>query len=205
MCGINGVFSFHASALPVDADELTRTRESMRSRGPDAAGTWLSPDHRVGLGHRRLSIIDVSERANQPMVSGEGDLVLTFNGEIYNFAELREELEREGERFTTTSDTEVVLRMYRKWGQAMLPRLRGMFALAIWDARTNTLFLARDPYGIKPLYYANDGKTFRFASQVKAILAGGGVSTARDPAGIVGFLLRGHVPEPFTIYEDIRA
>jgi asparagine synthase (glutamine-hydrolysing) len=138
------------------------------------------------------------------MVSREGDMVLTFNGEIYNFRELREELERDGETFATTSDTEVVLRMYRRWGDAMLPRLRGMFAFAIWDARKNTLFLARDPYGIKPLYYANDGKTFRFASQVKAILAGGGVSVTRDPAGIVGFLLRGHVPEPFTMYESIR-
>ena len=138
------------------------------------------------------------------MVSREGDIVLTFNGEVYNYAELRGDLEREGERFDTTSDTEVVLRMYRKWGEAMLPRLRGMFAFAIWDLRTNTLFLARDPYGIKPLYYANDGKTFRFASQVKAILAGGGVSASRDPAGVAGFLLRGSVPEPFTIYEAIR-
>jgi asparagine synthase (glutamine-hydrolysing) len=94
--------------------------------------------------------------------------------------------------------------MYRKWGEAMLPRLRGMFALAIWDTRTNTLFLARDPYGIKPLYYANDGRTFRFASQVKAILAGGAVSATRDPAGVAGFLLRGHVQGPFTIYESIR-
>lgn len=204
MCGINGIVSFHASAPPVDADELTRTREAMRTRGPDAAGSWLSADRRVGFGHRRLSIIDVSDRANQPMLSREGDMVLTFNGEVYNYAELRGELEREGETFDTTSDTEVVLRMYRKWGEQMLPRLRGMFAFAIWDARTNNLFLARDPYGIKPLYYANDGKTFRFASQVKAILAGGAVSTSRDPAGVVGFLLRGSVPEPFTIYEAIR-
>ncbi|MBV8547432.1 MAG: asparagine synthetase B, partial [Acidobacteria bacterium] len=204
MCGINGIVSFGAVAPPVDVGELTRTREAMHSRGPDAAGIWLSPDGRAGFGHRRLSIIDVSERANQPMVSREGDLVLTFNGEIYNFRELREELERDGERFATTSDTEVVLRMYRRWGDAMLPRLRGMFAFAIWDARINTLFLARDPYGIKPLYYTNDGKSFRFASQVKAILAGGGVSITRDPAGIVGFLLRGHVPEPFTMYEAIR-
>jgi asparagine synthase (glutamine-hydrolysing) len=204
MCGINGIVSFGAGAPLADVDELTRTREAMRSRGPDAAGIWLSSDGRVGLGHRRLSIIDVSDRANQPMVSGEGDMVLTFNGEIYNFRELREELEHGGETFVTNSDTEVVLRMYRKWGAAMLARLRGMFAFAIWDARTNTLFLARDPYGIKPLYYANDGRTFRFASQVKAILAGGGVSVTRDPAGIVGFLLRGHVPEPFTMYEAIR-
>ncbi|HEV7486118.1 MAG TPA: asparagine synthase (glutamine-hydrolyzing) [Thermoanaerobaculia bacterium] len=204
MCGINGIVSFGAGWLAIDIDELMRTREAMRSRGPDAAGIWLSSDGRVGFGHRRLSIIDVSDRANQPMVSREGDMVLTFNGEIYNFRELREELERDGETFATTSDTEVVLRMYRRWGDAMLPRLRGMFAFAIWDARKNTLFLARDPYGIKPLYYANDGKTFRFASQVKAILAGGGVSVTRDPAGIVGFLLRGHVPEPFTMYEAIR-
>jgi len=204
MCGINGIVSFGASAPAIDVEELTRTREAMRSRGPDAAGIWLSPDGRVGFGHRRLSIIDVSDRANQPMVSREGDMVLTFNGEIYNFRELREELERDGETFATTSDTEVVLRMYRKWGDAILPRLRGMFAFSIWDARKNTLFLARDPYGIKPLYYANDGTTFRFASQVKAILAGGGVSATRDPAGIVGFLLRGHVPEPFTMYESIR-
>jgi asparagine synthase (glutamine-hydrolysing) len=204
MCGINGIVSLHASAPLVDAGELTRTREAMRSRGPDAAGLWLSPDRRIGLGHRRLSIIDVSERANQPMVSREGDMVLTFNGEIYNFAELREELKSLGETFSTTSDTEVVLRMYRSWGQAMLPRLRGMFAFAIWDAREETLFVARDPYGIKPLYYANGNGTFRFASQVKALLAGGGVSTERDPAGMAGFLLRGSVPEPFTMYAAIR-
>jgi asparagine synthase (glutamine-hydrolysing) len=204
MCGINGIVSFGNGAPAIDADELARTRDAMQSRGPDAAAIWLSTDGRVGFGHRRLSIIDVSDRANQPMVSREGDLVLTFNGEIYNFRELREELEREGETFATTSDTEVVLRMYRKWGDAMLPRLRGMFAFAIWDARRHQLFLARDPYGIKPLYYANGGTTFRFASQVKAILAGGGVSVTRDPAGIVGFLLRGHVPEPFTMYEAIR-
>lgn len=204
MCGINGIVSFHADAPAVDLDELTRTREALRSRGPDAAGTWLSADRRTGFGHRRLSIIDVSDRANQPMLSRDGQMVLTFNGEIYNYAELRAELERDGETFDTSSDTEVVLRMYGKWGQAMLPRMRGMFAFAIWDSRTRELFLARDPYGIKPLYYANDGRTLRFASQVKALLAGGRVSSARDPAGIVGFLLRGSVQEPFTIYEAIR-
>jgi len=204
MCGINGIVSFRAGAPLVDLDELTRTREAMRARGPDAAGSWMSSDGRIGFGHRRLSIIDVSNRANQPMVSRDGRIVLTFNGEIYNYAELRAELEAEGETFDTTSDTEVVLRMYATWGDAMLPRMRGMFAFAIWDARRRTLFVARDPYGIKPFYYANDGATFRFASQVKALVAGGNISTARDPAGIVGFLLRGNIPEPFTIYEAIR-
>jgi asparagine synthase (glutamine-hydrolysing) len=204
MCGINGIVSFGAGAPQVNVEELTRTRESMHNRGPDAAGIWLSPDGRAGFGHRRLSIIDVSDRANQPMVSREGDLVLTFNGEIYNFRELREQLERGGETFATASDSEVVLRLYRRWGDAMLPRLRGMFAFAIWDTWTRSLFLARDPYGIKPLYYAYDGTTFRFSSQVKAMLAGGSVSATRDPAGLTGYLLRGHVPEPFTMYESIR-
>src|SRR5437762_3789675 len=202
MCGINAIYAYRASAPPVDRDELLRTREAMHTRGPDAGGAWLSADGRVGLGHRRLSIIDVSERANQPMLGREGDMAIVFNGEIYNYRELSGELD--GETLATTSDTEVLLRMYRRWGTAMLPRLRGMFAFAIWDARERTLFLARDPYGIKPLYVADDGRTIRVASQVKALLAGGAVSRAHDPAGIAGFFLRGSVPEPFTMYEAIR-
>src|SRR2546430_2562593 len=135
----------------------------------------------------------------------EGDLAIVFNGEIYNYRELRDELTSAGEHFETTSDTEVLLRLYRREGAAMLSKLRGMFAFCLWDARARTMFLARDPYGIKPLYYANDGKVVRIASQVKALLASGAVSSARDPAGIAGFLLRGSVPEPFTTYEAIRA
>lgn len=205
MCGINAIYAFHPSAPLVDADELTCTREAMRLRGPDAAGQWFSDDRRVALGHRRLSIIDVTDRANQPMHSREGDLSMVFNGEVYNYQELRNELSAAGERFDTTSDTEVVLRMYRREGAAMLPKLRGMFGLCIWDARTRTLFLARDPYGIKPLYYSSDGNTVRVASQVKALLAGGRVSKTLDPGGLAGFLLRGSVPEPFTMYEAVRA
>jgi len=127
MCGINGIVSFHPAALPIDLDELMRTREAMRSRGPDACGIWLSADRRTGLGHRRLSIIDVSDRANQPMHSRDRRMVLTFNGEIYNFAELRADLQRDGETFETTSDTEVVLRAYERWGDAAVDRLHGMF------------------------------------------------------------------------------
>ena len=205
MCGINAIYAFHPSAPQVSADELTCTREAMRLRGPDAAGQWFSDDRRVALGHRRLSIIDVTDRANQPMHSREGDLAMVFNGEIYNYRELRDELSAAGERFDTTSDTEVVIRLYRREGAAMLPKLRGMFGLCIWDARTRTMFLARDPYGIKPLYYSSDGNTVRVASQVKALLAGGRVSKTRDPGGVAGFLLRGSVPEPFTMYEAVRA
>src|SRR5262249_38135901 len=151
----------------------------MQSREPDGSGLWWSADRRCGLGHRRLAILDLSERAAQPMVSADGGLVVTFNGEIYNYPALRAELEASGVRFRTTSDTEVLLHLYERQGAAMVRQLRGMFAFAIFDAPRGRLFLARDPYGIKPLYTANDGWTFRFASQVKALLAGCGVS--REP------------------------
>ena len=139
------------------------------------------------------------------MKSEDGCLVVVFNGEIYNYAELRKELLADGARLSSTSDTEVLLHLYARLGPKMVHRLRGMFTLAIWDGTRHGLFLARDPYGIKPLYTANDGWTFRFASQVKALLAGGGVSCDPEPAGIVGFHLFGSVPEPFTLYRDIRA
>jgi asparagine synthase (glutamine-hydrolysing) len=205
MCGINAIYAYDAATQSAVEEELIRTRDAMRTRGPDAAGAWFSPDRRIALGHRRLSIIDLQERANQPMLSRDGRSAIIFNGEIYNYRELKSELEADGEKFDTTSDTEVVLRMYLRHGHTMLSRLRGMFAMAIWNDVTRTLFLARDPYGIKPLYIADDGHTIRIASQVKALLAGGSVSTTRDPAGIAGFLLRGSVPEPFTMYEAIRA
>ncbi|HTV26228.1 MAG TPA: asparagine synthase (glutamine-hydrolyzing) [Xanthobacteraceae bacterium] len=205
MCGINGIFAYHSAAgLPKEA-ELLATREAMRARGPDGEGAWWSADGRCGFGHRRLTIIDLTEAANQPMVSADGRYVVTFNGEIYNYRELRAELAAAGSRFRTTSDTEILLHLYARDGAAMVHRLRGMYAFAIWDDAQRQLFLARDPYGIKPLYTANDGWTFRFASQVKALLAGGQVSRDPEPAGIVGFHLCGSVPEPFTLYREIRA
>src|SRR5262249_27525923 len=148
----------------------------MSARGPDGSGEWIAKDRRIGLGHRRLAIIDLTEAASQPMVSADGTLVVAFDGRIYNYRQLRGRLESRGYVFRTRSDTEVLLQLYAQKGAAMVQDLRGMFALAIWDARRGTLLLARDPYGIKPLYYADDGWTFRFASQVKALLAGGAVS-----------------------------
>jgi asparagine synthase (glutamine-hydrolysing) len=177
----------------------------MHARGPDGAGVWWSADRRCGLGHRRLSIIDLSERASQPMISNDGRLAVVFNGEIYNYPQLREELEQNGVRFRTKSDTEALLHLYIRDGEAMVQRLRGMFAFGIWDSRRRGLFLARDSYGIKPLYTANDGWAFRFASQVKALQAGGQVSRDSEPAGLVGFHLFGCVPEPFTLYREICA
>jgi asparagine synthase (glutamine-hydrolysing) len=205
MCGINGVFAYGAAAPAAEAAELLAVREAMAARGPDGAGLWWSADRRCGFGHRRLAIIDPTERAAQPMASADGRLAITYNGEIYNFPQLRRDLEARGTRFRTASDTEALLHLYALHGAAMTGMLRGMFALAIWDQTRRGLFLARDPYGIKPLYLADDGRTLRFASQAKALQAGGGISREPEPAGLAGFHLFGHVPEPFTLYRDIRA
>jgi asparagine synthase (glutamine-hydrolysing) len=204
MCGIAALFAYGGRAPPVAQQPLLAMRDRMAARGPDGAGSWIAADERIGLAHRRLAIIDVSDAAAQPMASEGATSVLTFNGEIYNYRELRHALEQSGVRFRTHSDTEVILRLYEREGPAMLPRLRGMFAFALWDARRRGLLLARDPLGIKPLYYSNDGSTVKLASQVSALLAGG-VDAALDPAGCVSFFLLGYVLEPFTIRRDIRA
>ena len=205
MCGINGIYAYSASAPPVDAAELVRTRDHMSARGPDADGSWLSADGRVGLGHRRLAIIDLSPGGAQPMATPDGTLIVTFNGEIYNYLELRAALEAKGRVFRSRSDTEVLLQLYAEEGPQMVRRLRGMFAFAIWDAAKRSLFLARDPYGIKPLYYADGDGTFRFASQVRSLVAGGAVRNDVSSAGLVGFLLLGSVPDPVTILRDVVA
>jgi asparagine synthase (glutamine-hydrolysing) len=205
MCGIAGIYAYHYAANAVDRAELRCIRDHMAARGPDGVGEWYSQDERVGFGHRRLTIIDLSERGAQPMVSADSKLVVTFNGEIYNYRQLRASLEAKGHRFRTQSDTEVLLHLYADKGEAMVNDLRGMFAFGLWDENKGALLLARDPYGIKPLYYADDGWTLRFASQVKALLAGGKVSRNQEPAGWVGFCLFGNVPEPFTTYQEVRA
>ena len=205
MCGIAALFAYRSSAPPVDANEIESITERMRPRGPDAGGTWISPDDRVALGSRRLAIIDLTDEGTQPMTDVDGELRIVFNGEIYNYRELRARLERIGARFHSTTDTEVLLQLYRHDGAAMVELLRGMFSFVIWDPRERRMFVARDPYGIKPLYIADDGQTFRAASTVKALLAGGRISREHDPAGVAGFWLMGSVPEPHTIFNAIRA
>lgn len=205
MCGLAGIFAYDPQAPLVDRQELLAIREAMTHRGPDGAGLWMSADGRVGLAHRRLAIIDLSPAGAQPMASADGRLHVVFNGEIYNYRALRAELEGRGCVFRSQSDTEVLLHLYAERGEAMVHALRGMYAFAIWDAQENSLFLARDPFGIKPLYYADDGKCFRFASQVKSLLQSPRVSTAANPAGHVGFYLWGSVPEPHTLYRGIQA
>jgi len=200
VCGIAGVFS-HAGPA-VDADELQAMRDAMSARGPDGAGTWLAEARNVGLAHRRLAIVDLSAAGAQPM--GRENCVIVFNGEIYNYRALRTELEVRGYAFRSHSDTEVLLALYAEHGPAMLSRLRGMYAFALWDGEARRLFLARDPFGIKPLYWADNGKSFRFASQVKALLKCP-IDTRPEPAGHVGFFLWGSVPEPWTLYRGIRS
>ncbi|MAI49481.1 MAG: asparagine synthase (glutamine-hydrolyzing) [Rhodospirillaceae bacterium] len=205
MCGIAGIFAYDSSAPPVDRDALLRMSNSMISRGPDGEGNWVSENLRTGFAHRRLSIIDLSDSGAQPMQMDGGRLMITYNGEIYNFRELRAELEQQGRRFRSESDTEVLLHLYDRDGAAMVERLRGMFAFAIHDCKKQAVFLARDGFGIKPLYYANDGRTLRFASQVKALLAGGDIDTAPSAAGLAGIYVWGSVPEPWTLFDNIRS
>jgi asparagine synthase (glutamine-hydrolysing) len=205
MCGIAGIHAYLDVAPRVDRGELVRMNERMVARGPDGTGLWVNEEGRTGFGHVRLAIIDLSEGGAQPMHASDGRLTITFNGEIYNYRELRAELQGRGRVFRSESDTEVLLQLYAEYGAAMVSRLRGMFAFGLWDADRRTLLLARDPLGIKPLYWADDGWTLRFASQAKALLAGGAVSRDPDPAGIVGFHLFGSVPEPFTVWRSIQS
>ena len=205
MCGIAGILTYTPYAPSVETDELTRIRDRMAARGPDGAGLWVAEDRRLGLGHRRLAILDPHPRGDQPMWSEDGRFGIVYNGEIYNFRELASALARTGCRFRTGTDTEVLLELYRRDGTAMCGSLRGMYAFGIWDRHEETLFLARDPFGIKPLYVHDDGHTLRFASQVKALLAGGGIVTRPEPAGLAGFWVWGHVPEPWTCYQGIQS
>lgn len=205
MCGVAGILAYHAGASDIDRVELDAMNEQMRRRGPDGDGVWISDDGRIGLSHRRLAIIDLSENASQPMQTADARFVVSFNGEIYNYKELRTGLRAAGYQFRTESDTEVLLHLYAHRGLDMVRDLRGMFAFALWDSRERRLLLARDPYGIKPLYYSDNGATCRFASQVKALLATGAIDKKRDPAGQVGFYLFGSVPEPFTTWSAIRS
>jgi len=205
MCGIAAIIAYHPDAAPVDRGELTLIRDHMTSRGPDDSGDWYSSDGRIGLAHRRLSIIDLSERGRQPMANSDASLIVTYNGEIYNYKRLRTRLESSGYTFRTDSDTEVLLHLYADRGVDMLQELRGMFAFALWDNRNGKMLLARDPYGIKPLYYCDDGRSVRVASQVNALLAGNNVDSSVDAAGITGFFLLGSIPEPFTMYSSIKS
>src|SRR3954454_23960064 len=171
MCGICGQYNF-ATSETVSPDVISRMAYAIRHRGPDDDGFYVSGN--IGLGFRRLSIIDLG-LGHQPMADSEEKIWLVFNGEIYNFKELRAELETLGHRFRTNSDTEVIIYAYKQWGEDLLLKLNGMFGLAVWDSEREKLILARDRMGIKPVYYALDGGTVLFGSELRAIIAAGNI------------------------------
>ena len=201
MCGIAGEVVTGRNAVP-DRDAVARMTGAMTSRGPDGEGHWSAG--RVALGHRRLSIIDLSDTGSQPMVDPELHLAVAFNGCIYNYQELRAELS-DRYRFTSTSDTEVVLKAYDRWGERFVEHLVGMFAIALVDQRRDRVLLVRDRLGIKPLYVADVAGRTRFASSLPALLAGGGVDTGLDPVGLHHYLSwHSIVPAPHTILRGVR-
>ncbi|MBK20655.1 MAG: asparagine synthase (glutamine-hydrolyzing) [Rhodospirillaceae bacterium] len=205
MCGLAALFAYGTNAPPIDRTQLDAIHDRQAPRGPDSEGVWISDDNRIAIAHRRLSIIDLSDAGAQPMVSPDGAYRIVYNGEIYNYRALRQELIDSGVELRSNSDTEVLLHLYMRKGPAMVDSLRGMFAFAIWDETRRGIFMARDAYGIKPLYFADNGNTLRVASQVKALVAGGSIDTSPNPAGHVGFFMLGYVPEPHTLYKGIQA
>ncbi|RIK10992.1 MAG: asparagine synthase (glutamine-hydrolyzing) [Acidobacteria bacterium] len=190
----------------IDPMLLGRMSDAMIHRGPDAAGTWIGSDRRVGLAHRRLSIVDLSDAADQPMTSGDGSLVLCFNGEIYNHAELRKELSAQGAGpwCTDHSDTEVILHAYRAWGRSCLDRFIGMFAFGLWDVRERELWLVRDRMGVKPLYFAIDSRGIAFASEIKALLEDPTRRREVNPEAMYHFLSFLTTPAPKTMFSGIE-
>jgi len=201
MCGICGEFRFDGTSP--DLAITQRMMQRLEKRGPDHAGSFS--DGPVALGHRRLSIIDLTPRAHQPMIDRQHSMALVFNGTIYNFPQLRAELQQKGHQFNSSGDSEVILKAYAEWGEACVARFSGMFAFAIWDMNAKTLFLARDRFGIKPLYYSLDNKRLRFASSVQALLEGGDIDTEINPIGLHNqFTLHGVIPAPNTLLNGVQ-
>lgn len=206
MCGIVGALALQSDAPPITAGYIEAMRDAIAHRGPDGAGTWIAPDGRIGFGHRRLAIVDLSDAAAQPMSVADGQVWVTYNGEIYNHADIRRELEATGRhRFRTDhSDTEVLLRAYLEWGADCLSHFRGMFAFALWDGRSRKLWLVRDRIGIKPLYYSIHHGRLVFASEIKALLRDPEQRRAINEEGLFHYLSFLTTPGPETLFAGIR-
>lgn len=205
MCGIGGIFLRPGSCLNL-RENLEKIIEKQNHRGPDANGVWLCAEDGIGLSHNRLSILDLSDAGNQPMLSRDGRYVVVFNGEIYNYLDLKRELGSAGSAFATSTDTEVLIEAYRRWGEDMLTRLRGMFAFAIYDRESLTLFCARDRVGKKPFVYSQVRNAFVFASEIPAVRLVEGVDAACDHDALAAMLLHNlrHIPDPHTAYAGIK-
>jgi asparagine synthase (glutamine-hydrolysing) len=200
MCGISGILEFDQARV-VARETVHRMNESLRHRGPDDEGIFVGPG--IGLGHRRLSIIDVAG-GHQPLSNEDGTIWVLLNGEIYNYADLRQELITKGHRFTTRSDTEAIVHLYEECGEECFAKLRGMFAIVIWDSNQRRLLLARDRVGKKPLYYYADRNRIIFGSELKAILAADSIPRAVDPLAVSDYFSLSYIPAPRTIYKSVR-
>ena len=205
MCGIAGIIAADSSfSTQGKHDAVLAMQSALTHRGPDGQGSYFAPSGMASLCHTRLSIIDLSEAGHQPMVYNNR-FAITFNGEIYNYQTLRSELEQQGERFSSNSDTEVILKLFAKYGPSCVDRLRGMFAFLIWDEQNKSAFAARDPLGIKPFYYTqNANNSFAFASEVRSLINANLHSNTLSPNGLNSYLLTGTVSEPNTLLEDIK-
>lgn len=200
MCGIIGRINYTEE---VNEAAFCNMRDTMRHRGPDDSGLFISEDRKVALGHRRLSLNDLSEKGQQPMSNEDGSIWLTCNGEIYNYAQLKGELENLGHRFSSSSDSEVIIHGYEEWGVDVLNKIKGMFAFGIWDAKQQQLLLARDRFGIKPLYYCPDPKSFVFASELKGIVADKNIPRELDYGSFCDYFVYRYVPSPQTIWKNM--
>ena len=201
MCGIAGQVKFNGK---IDSTNIDAMNDAIQHRGPDGHGIYLNADASAGLGHRRLSFLDLSEAGKQPMTNEDGTLWVTYNGEVYNYIELRVELEGHGHVFHSHTDTEVLLHGYEQWGAGMLNRLKGMFAFAIWDENKKELFAARDRFGIKPLYYYYEDGSFVFGSEIKAIKANKDVTTTLDFTSFADYFVYRYVPSPKSIWQEVK-
>jgi len=204
MCGISGIYNYLDKKVN-SRSIIQKIIEIQNLRGPDDKGIWESECKKICFGHNRLSIIDLTKDASQPFISIDNNFVITFNGEIYNFKEIKEELLKKNIKFKSNSDTEVIIESYKYWGLEFYKKLRGMFAFALWDINNKKLILARDPFGIKPLYYSIKNNIYYFASQIRSLLSINDISSNKNNSSIVDFYLWGSIQEPRTLYKDIKS
>ena len=202
MCGISGIIDFKKK-LTNPLEKIISLNLFNKRRGPDDEGIWVDNEKKVFLGHRRLSIIDLSKNGHQPFISNEGKISLVFNGEIYNFKELKKILIEKNYKFKSKTDTEVILYSYIEWGIECVHKFRGMFAIAIWDDNIKKLHLIRDPFGIKPLYYFKNNDLFYFSSSIKSLITCEVISKKKSNTSLINYMLWGNTVDPDTIYEEI--
>ncbi len=200
MCGITGWWS---KSKKIDIGLFNSMRDTLTHRGPDGFGTYYSENNNIALGHRRLAFIDLSDNAAQPICNEDGTILLSLNGEIYNYTEIKQKLPENKHHFKSQSDSEVLLHAYEEWGTDMIPMLEGMFAFALWDENKNLLILARDRFGIKPLYYYKDENQIIFASEIKAIISNPDIKREIDYSALCDFLKYRYVPSPKSIFKNI--